>query len=138
ATVDYGYKDRETFARLDGSSVITLSVKKRVGENIIETSDAVKAIIERNQSVFPATTTVRITNDQSIEIAEMVSSLENNIISGLILVIMVLLFFLGVKNSSFVGIAIPMSMFMSFIILMALGITMNMIVLFSLILALGM
>lgn len=138
ATVDYGYKDRETYARLDGSSVITLSVKKRVGENIIETSDAVKAIIERNQAVFPATTTVSITNDQSIEIAEMVSSLENNIISGLILVIMVLLFFLGVRNSSFVGIAIPMSMFMSFIILMALGITMNMIVLFSLILALGM
>jgi multidrug efflux pump len=138
AKVDYGYKDRETFARLDGSPVITLSVKKRVGQNIIETSAAVKAVIERNQALFPATTTVSITNDQSIEIAEMVSSLENNILSGLILVIMVLLFFLGVRNSSFVGIAIPMSMFLSFIILLALGITMNMIVLFSLILALGM
>lgn len=138
ASVDYGYKDRETYARLDESPVITLSVKKRVGENIIETSDAVKAIIERNEALFPATTVVSITNDQSIEIAEMVSSLENNIISGLILVIMVLLFFLGVRNSSFVGIAIPMSMFLAFIMLMALGITMNMIVLFSLILALGM
>lgn len=138
ATVDYGYKDRETFARLDGNPVITLSVKKRVGQNIIETSEAVRAIVERNKAIFPASTTVSITNDQSIEIADMVSSLENNILSGLILVIMVLLFFLGVRNSSFVGIAIPMSMFLSFTILHSLGITMNMIVLFSLILALGM
>jgi multidrug efflux pump subunit AcrB len=138
ATVDYGYKDRETFARLDDNPVITLSVKKRLGENIIETAESVKGIIAAAKPGFPATTVVSVTNDQSTEIAEMVSSLENNIISGLILVVMILLFFLGVRNSSFVGVAIPMSMLLSFIILMALGITMNMIVLFSLILALGM
>jgi len=138
ATVDYGYKDRETFARLDDNPVITLSVKKRLGENIIETAQSVKAIIETAKPSFPATTVVSVTNDQSTEIAEMVSSLENNIISGLILVVLILLFFLGVRNSSFVGIAIPMSMLLSFIILLSLGITMNMIVLFSLILALGM
>jgi multidrug efflux pump len=138
AKVDYGYKDRETFARLDARPVITLSVKKRVGQNIIETAQSVKRIVDESLVSYPATTTVSITNDQSTEISEMVSSLENNIISGLILVVMVLLFFLGVRNSSFVGIAIPMSMFLSFIILQALGITLNMIVLFSLILALGM
>jgi len=138
ATVDYGYKDRETYARLDDNPVITLSVKKRLGENIIETAQSVKSIIETAKPSFPATTVVSVTNDQSTEIAEMVSSLENNIISGLILVVLILLFFLGVRNSSFVGIAIPMSMLLSFIILLSLGITMNMIVLFSLILALGM
>ena len=96
----------------------------------------VSAILEEALPTLPPTTTYKITNDQSKDVKNMVSSLENNIISGLILVIGVLLFFLGVRNASFVGISIPLSMFLSFIILSALGITMNMIVLFSLILAL--
>ncbi|MGF1670046.1 MAG: efflux RND transporter permease subunit, partial [Balneolaceae bacterium] len=138
ARVSFAEKDRESFAFLDRSPVITLSVKKRTGQNIIETSEAVRAIIDRELPAMPPTTVVQVTSDQSEDIRMMVSSLENNIISGLFLVIGVLLFFLGVRNSSFVGISIPVSMFMSFVILQALGITMNMIVLFSLILALGM
>ena len=113
-------------------------MKKRTGENILETYDRVSAILDEALPTLPPTTTYKITNDQSKDVKNMVSSLENNIISGLILVIGVLLFFLGVRNASFVGISIPLSMFLSFIILSALGITMNMIVLFSLILALGM
>lgn len=138
ATVNFGHKDRESYSDLNGNSVITLSVSKRTGVNIIETADAVKAVVDREMPTLPPTTEVSITNDQSREINMMVSSLENNIISGLLLVIGVLLFFLGVRNSSFVGISIPVSMFMSFLILQWMGITMNMIVLFSLILALGM
>lgn len=138
ATVTFAQKDRETYATLNGNPVISLSVSKRSGENIIETSDAVKQIIDEQLPTYPPTTKVAITSDQSEQISSMVSSLENNIISGLILVIGILLFFLGVRNASFVGIAIPLSMFLSFIILSALGITMNMVVLYSLILALGM
>jgi len=138
AEVDFGFKDRESYARLDGDPVITLSVKKRTGENIIETTANVKKIIAEQSEFFPPTTTVKITSEQSKDIEDMVASLENNIISGLILVIGVLLFFLGVTNSSFVGISIPLSMFLSFIILLVSGISMNMVVLFSLILALGM
>lgn len=138
ASVTFGFKDRETYSTLDDSPVITLGVKKRTGENILETYDQVSAILENALPTLPPTTTYKITNDQSKDVNNMVSSLENNIISGLILVIGVLLFFLGVRNASFVGISIPLSMFLSFIILSALGITMNMIVLFSLILALGM
>lgn len=138
ANVVFGEKDRESYALLDGSPVITLSVKKRTGTNIIETSDAVRAIINQQLPAMPPTTEIVVTSDMSDEINMMVSSLENNIISGLLLVIGVLLFFLGVRNASFVGISIPLSMFMSFIILQFSGITMNMIVLFSLILALGM
>jgi multidrug efflux pump subunit AcrB len=138
AEVDFGFKDRETYARLDGSPVITLSIVKRTGRNIIETAQAIKDIVEERRPGFPPTTEVSITGDMSVDISAMVSNLENNIISGLILVIGVLLFFLGVRNASFVGISIPLSMFMAFIILQALGFTMNMIVLFSLILALGM
>ena len=138
ADVNFTEKDRESYAYLDGDPVITLSVIKRTGTNIIETAQEVRNIVDQELPNMPPTTEIAITSDMSEDINMMVSSLENNIISGLILVIGVLLFFLGVRNASFVGISIPLSMFMSFIILQAAGITMNMIVLFSLILALGM
>lgn len=138
ADVSFGFKDRETYAELDNAPVISLSVIKRSGENILETSGAVKDILDAELPTLPPTTKFEITSDQSDQINSMVSSLENNIISGLLLVVGVLLFFLGVRNASFVGIAIPLSMFTSFIIISMLGMTMNMIVLFSLILALGM
>lgn len=138
AEVVFGFKERETYSELGGAPVITLGVKKRTGQNILETANAVKAILDEEIGNLPPTTSYSITNDQSIDVVNMVSNLENNIISGLLLVVGVLLFFLGVRNSSFVGISIPLSMFLSFIILGAVGITMNMIVLFSLILSLGM
>lgn len=138
AEVSFGFKERETYAELNSDPVISLSVVKRSGENILETSSAVKSLMEEELPTLPPTTHYEITSDQSDDIKAMVSSLENNIISGLLLVVGVLLFFLGVRNASFVGIAIPMSMFLSFIVISAVGMTMNMIVLFSLILALGM
>jgi multidrug efflux pump len=138
ATVDFGFKERESFARLNGNSVVTLSVSKRTGENIIETSEAVRAVLAEMEADYPPTTHVSITSDSAKYVRSMVSNLENNIISGLILVVSVLLFVLGVRNASFVGIAIPLSMFLSFSVMQILGFTMNMVVLFSLILALGM
>lgn len=138
ADVSFGFKDRETYAELDNDPVISLSIVKRSGENILETSAAVKGILNKELPQLPPTTHFEITSDQSKDINSMVSSLENNIISGLLLVVGILLFFLGIRNASFVGVAIPLSMFLSFIIINTMGITMNMIVLFSLILALGM
>ena len=138
ATLDFGFKDRDSFARLNDNSVVTLSISKRPGENIIETADAVRAVMEEMQANFPPTTEVAITSDQSEQIREMVSSLQNNIISGLILVVGVLLFFLGFSTASFVGIAIPLSMLLSFSVMQLADFSMNMVVLFSLILALGM
>jgi len=138
ALVDFGFKDRDSFARLGGDPVVSLAIKKRSGENIIETADAVRATIARLQPDFPPGTIVNITSDQSQDIADMVSSLENNIVSGLILVVAILLFFLGLRTAWFVGLAVPLSMFLSFIVMDAVGMSMNMVVLFSLILALGM
>ncbi|HUF65162.1 MAG TPA: efflux RND transporter permease subunit, partial [Gemmatimonadaceae bacterium] len=138
ARVEFGFAERESFARLDGTPVVTLDIVKRSGQNIIETSQAVKRVIAEMERQFPPTTVVKITSDQSEDINLMVSSLENNIISGLLLIVAVLLFFLGLRNSSFVAISIPASMLLTFIILKAMGITLNMVVLFSLILALGM
>ena len=138
ASVQFGFKERDSYARLDGKPVVTLNVVKRSGENIIETVDAVRATIAQAQPGYPPSTSIKLTSDQSKDIRSMVSSLENNILSGLLLIVAVLLFFLGLRNSFFVGISIPASMLLSFIILQWLGITMNMVVLFSLILALGM
>ncbi|CAN5864658.1 N/A [soil metagenome] len=138
ATVDFGFKDRTSYARLNGAAVVTLDIVKRSGENIIAAADAVKATVEAQRPTFPPTTAVSITSDQSEDIRAMVMSLENSIISGLILVVAVLLFFLGVRNSGFVALSIPLSMLLSFIIMQMIGMTMNMVVLFSLILALGM
>jgi multidrug efflux pump subunit AcrB len=137
-TVMFGFKERDSYARLDNKPVVTLDVVKRSGENVIETIDAVRAIIEEARPSFPPSTDIKLTSDQSKDIRKMVSSLENNIVAGLVLIVSVLLFFLGVRNSFFVGISIPTSMLLSFIVLQAMGITMNMVVLFSLILALGM
>lgn len=138
ASVVFGFKERETYSELAGAPVITLGVKKRTGQNILDTADRVKEILANEIETLPPTTSYSITNDQSIDVVNMVSNLENNIISGLVLVVGVLLFFLGVRNASFVGISIPLSMFLSFIIIGAVGITMNTVVLFSLILSLGM
>lgn len=138
ANVDYGFEERESYARLNGRPVVTLDIVKRAGENVIETSDAVKAVIEEMRPQFPPSTEIAITGDQSEEIGIMVSSLENNIISGLILVLAVLLFFLGARNASFVAVSIPLSMLLSFVVMQLIGMSMNTVVLFALILALGM
>ena len=139
AEVEFGYKEKENYARLRTRPVVMVDVVKRSGENLLIATDKINVILENaRREIFPDDLIVTKTNDQSQQTREMVGSLENNIISGVILVVIVLLFFLGSRNALFVGIAIPLSMFMSFMILGMFGITINMMVLFSLIMALGM
>lgn len=139
AEVDDTYKERESFARSKKLPVVTINVIKRSGENLLDASDKIKALIEEVKvNKFPEDLEVTITNDQSKTTRSQVDNLENSIISGVILVVLVLMFFLGFRNALFVGIAIPLSMFISFLVLNSLGVTLNLMVLFSLILALGM
>lgn len=139
ATVNFGYEEKESYARLNGNQVVMLDVVKRSGENLINASHKIDHILDQaRMDVFPEELHITKTLDQSERTIDQVNNLENNIISGVILVVLVLLFFLGTRNALFVGIAIPLSMFMSFIILGMMGITINMMVLFGLIMALGM
>lgn len=139
ATVTDTFKERESYARSSKLPVVTVNVVKRSGENLLDAADKIKAIIERTQgNRFPDDLRVEITNDQSKYTRAEVDNLENSIISGVILVVLVLMFFLGFRNALFVGVAIPLSMFISFLVLNAFGISLNFMVLFSLILALGM
>jgi multidrug efflux pump len=139
ATVTFEEKEAESFAREFKEPVVMLDVIKKSGKNLIVASDKIAALIETSkEEVFPSDLNITVTNDQSEQIRETVSNLENSIILGVILVTLVLLFFLGLRNALFVGVAIPLSMLISFVILSSIGYTLNMMVLFSLVLALGM
>lgn len=139
ADVSFGDTDTTSYARQSDKSVVMLDIKKRSGANIIDAIDQVKEVVRIAEEEGKLTgLTVTLTNDQSNQIRSQVSNLENSIIFGVILVVGVLLFFLGLRNALFVGIAIPLSMFMSFALLNMAGVTLNIMVLFSLVLALGM
>ena len=138
ARVVDGHKDETSRSRLDGRAAVTLNVKKRAGENIIAVSEAVDRVIKRRRPAWPAGVTVTKLMDASKDIRNMVADLENNLASGLVLVLLVLPAALGFRNALIVASAIPFSMCLSFAVLQAMGITLNMVVLFSLTLALGM
>ena len=139
AEVSFDEKETVSYAREFTEPVVMLDVVKRGGENLLNASDKINVIIdEAKLSIFPDNLQISITNDQSNVTRTQLANLNNSIISGIILVVVVLLFFLGIRNSLFVGIAIPLSMLTAFVILSSFGVTLNFMVLFSLILALGM
>jgi multidrug efflux pump subunit AcrB len=139
ADVDFKEQEKESFAREYLQPVVMLDVKKRGGQNLLEASTKIDALLEdATANVFPQNLVISKTNDQSNDTRTMVSDLENSIVLGIILVVTVLYFFLGFRNALFVGIAIPLSMFLSFSILSFMGVTLNTMVLFSLVIALGM
>ncbi|MFT6333955.1 MAG: multidrug efflux pump subunit AcrB, partial [Halioglobus sp.] len=138
AEVKYTFEDRTSYARSDGDPVISLDVIKRRGQNLLSAADKIKVIIDDARKVLPTDLKISLFNDQSENTRNQVNNLENSIISGVILVILVLLFFLGLRNAAFVGLAIPLSMLMGILFLNITGTTLNIVVLFSLILALGL
>lgn len=137
-------KEQESYARLEGKNVITLNVIKRSGENLIEASDKITALVEEmKKDDFPAEMKVTITGDQSEKTRSTLHDLINTIIIGFLLVTFILMFFMGVTNALFVAASVPLSMFIAFIFMPIIGgmfdfsYTMNMIVLFAFLLALG-
>ncbi|MDX9752541.1 MAG: efflux RND transporter permease subunit [bacterium] len=133
-----GYEEPKSKSRLNQREAISIEIVKRSGQNIIEISDQVKAIIDSYRPTLPEGTQIAYMNDQSKDIRIMVADLENSILSGLILVVLVVLFSMGFRNSMLVASAIPLSMLITFFTIQLLGLTLNMIVLFSLVLAVGM
>jgi multidrug efflux pump subunit AcrB len=139
AVVKFKEKEKTTYAREKGSEVVMLSVKKRSGQNMISAIEQVKERIEKAQATYlPKNLKIEMTNDQSSRVEHQVDELSNHIIFGIILVMIVLMFTMGLRNSLFVGAAIPLSMMIAFAILSALGLTLNTMVLFGLVMGLGM
>ncbi len=140
ANVVDGFAEATTIARLNNQPVVSVQVVKKGGENLLNATDKIFAALEKAQEseALPPTLNVTITNDQSDVIRKQLSNLENSLILGVFFVVLVLFYFLGTRNALFVGIAIPLSMLTSFMVLNVINYQINMIVLFSLILALGM
>lgn len=137
AEVVYGFKDRTSFARENGIEAVTLVIKKRSGENIIQICDEVKKLMEKEKPNFPKGMNFSFTGDQSKNIRNTVHELENGIITGMLLVVLILFLAMGFKNSVIVSLSIPFSFLISFTVLSLMGVTLNIVVLFSLILVLG-
>ncbi len=138
ADVVDGFKEQESYARLNNQNVITLAVVKRIGENLIEASDKIVALInEMKEETFPKDLNVTLTGDQSEQTRITLHDLINTIVIGFILVVLLLMFFMGASNAFFVALSVPLSMCVAFLFMPVIGFTMNFIVLFSFLLALG-
>ena len=138
ATVVDAFEDRTSIARFDGRPSVSIAVKKRTGENIIRMADGVKRIVAEARPMLPKGVKIATSLDRSQDIRKLVSDLENNIFTGLILVLLVLMVFLGFRTSVIVAMAIPLSMMIAMAVIAMIGIPLNFIVLFSLVLSLGM
>ncbi|MDO6444760.1 efflux RND transporter permease subunit [Colwellia sp. 1_MG-2023] len=138
STVRRSYKDPTTFARLNGERSISIEVKKRSGENIIYTVDNVKALIEKEREKWPNQVVVDYIGDQSIEVKNTLSDLQNNVLSAVLLVVIVIIAALGTRTAILVGVAIPGAFLTGILVLAIAGLTVNIVVLFGLIMAVGM
>ena len=139
ATVSFKEKEKTTYAREKGNEVVMLNVKKRSGQNMISAIEQVKEKLKlAEENYLPKDLKLKLTNDQSSRVEHQVDELSNHIIFGIVLVMIVLMFTMGLRNSLFVGAAIPLSMMMAFTILSAFGLTLNTMVLFGLVMGLGM
>ena len=138
AKVRRSFKDPDSFARLDGDHAVSLELKKRPGENIIETVDQVKAVVGEAQARWPPTIRVTYTGDASKDVRMMLSDLQNNVISAILLVVIVIIATLGARTAVLVGLSIPGSFLTGILVLALLGYTVNIVVLFALIMAVGM
>ncbi len=138
ATVRRTYKDPESFARVGGENAVVLEVSKRTGANIIETIEGVRNLVSLAQTTWPSSIEVNYLLDESDMIKSMLGDLENNVITAILLVMLVVIAALGLRPGLLVGLAIPGSFLAGILLLYTMGFTMNMMVLFSLILVVGM
>jgi len=139
AAISFKEKEKTTYAREKGVEVVMLNIKKRSGENMISAVEQVKEKVTKAQENYlPKNLKVALTGDQSSKVEHQVSELSNHVVFGIILVMIVLMFTMGLRNSLFVGAAIPLSMMIAFALLSAIGVTLNTMVLFGLVMGLGM
>ena len=132
------FKDSVSYARLGGEPAVALEIRKRLGENIIDTIGAVRAIVAAKQAEWPNGIRVTFSQDKSDDIRNMLTDLQNNVISAILLVMVVVVAALGLRTAGLVGLAIPSSFLIGILYLYIFGMTINIVVLFSLILAVGM
>lgn len=132
------FKDRYGYARLNGKPLIAINVSKRLGFNILETTQAVRGIVETERKLLPPSIQLTIAADDSRWIVSMLGSLEAAVLTAITMVMVVVLAALGPRSAILVGISIPASFLIGFMLFGITGLTINMMVMFGLILAVGM
>ena len=138
AEIRRSYKDPESFARLDGKPAVVLEIKKRSGENIIYTVEKSIAILENSKTIWPASVKVALNGDRAEDVKTMLNDLQNNVLSAVLLVFIVVVAALGLRSAVLVGISIPGAFLTGILVLSSFGFTVNVVVLFGLIMAVGM
>ena len=138
ATIKPTFRDATSVTRVNGQPAIAIEVAKRAGANLIDTVAGVKKALAQAQKQWPANVKVQFLQDQSTFIIGMLDELQNSVITAVVLVAVIILFFLGGRASIFIGIAVPFSFLVGILGLSLAGLTVNIVVLFSLILAVGM
>ncbi|AFX99252.1 multidrug efflux transporter VexF [Candidatus Endolissoclinum faulkneri L2] len=137
-TVHHSFKDRQNYARFNGQPTISLEISKRSGKNIIDTIENIRSVVNNAKQDFPLGITINFSQDKSNKIQDMLNDLENNVISAILLVIIVIIGAMGIGIAWLIGMTIPASLLLAILVLSSLGISINVVVLFSLILAVGM
>ncbi|MEL0624159.1 efflux RND transporter permease subunit [Marinomonas arenicola] len=138
ASGELTFEDPSSYARVDGKSSISLAVSKRVGANIIDTLDAVKALVKKNSEQWPEGIEYSLSQDESSNIKTSLNDLFNNVLTATLLVMIVIVWALGIRSAILVGLAIPGAFLVGILLLNIQGYTINMVVLFALILSVGM
>ena len=138
AAVNLVAEDISTISRTNGADSITMAIQKQSGRNTVQVSESIKEEVERLQRDYP-NTQIDIVLDTADFIVQSINTVAQNAILGSLLAVLILYIFLkNIRTTLIIGIAIPISLITSFILLYFNGITLNIMTLGGLALAVGM
>ncbi|MCB1385288.1 MAG: efflux RND transporter permease subunit [Nitratireductor sp.] len=132
------FKDASSYTRVNGQPAMSLEVVKRIGTNIVENNEEVRRVVGAFTQNWPSAISINYMLDQSTFIFETLGSLQSSILTAISLVMIIVVGSLGFRSGLLVGLAIPTSFMVGFLILTAMGMTLNMMVMFGLVLTVGM
>lgn len=137
AKVQRTFKDRSVYAEFDGKPAVSIQIVKRAGANILDTVAEVRAVVSAAEARWPETVGVSLTADMSEMIDEQLGQLQSSIAVAVVLVMIIVVAALGFRSALMVGLAIPGSFVMAFLMLAMYGFTINMMVMFGMVIAVG-
>lgn len=138
ATIRRSFKDRTSYARVNGRRAISVNVIKRADANIIDTVHAAKAMVEQARPNLSGKIDIFYTQDQAPFALLQINELQGNILTALALVMIIVVAAMGLRSGLIVGLGIPMSLLFALSILYVIGFTYNFMVMMGMLLALGM
>lgn len=137
ASVTRTFKDATEYAHVNGKPAITLGVIKKLGTNVIDVSDTVRAKTEAFTKDWPSAIGHSFLIDQADSTKNLFRSLEAAVMTAIALVMITCVATLGVRPALMIGTSIPISFMIAFLVVQMMGMTINMMIMFGLVLAVG-